>query len=89
METSTYSFLNRKEVFIYPVRFYPTLKYGQTRKNSGETSVNIEFQKFAMFDYNLILIPIHKTSTDHWALAVNILFFSHPKFCNLILYFNF
>ena len=32
----------------------------------GENEGNI----FNVFDFSLVLIPIHKTSTDHWALSV-------------------
>ena len=59
---------NKKEAFVCPVRFYPSLKYGQ---NSQNALVNNENPNFSVFDYNLVLIPIHKTSTDHWALAVS------------------
>ena len=64
--------LNKKEIYVYPIRFYPTLKYGQNdknRQNSNGAYLN-EKENFNLFDYNSLFIPIHKTSTDHWALAV-------------------
>ena len=52
---------------MFPVSFFPTLKYGNMETlKEGENEGNI----FNVFDFSLVLIPIHKTSTDHWALSV-------------------
>ncbi|RNA26603.1 sentrin-specific protease 1-like [Brachionus plicatilis] len=47
-------------VFIYPLSFYPNLKYGFNE------SVELG-EHFNLFKFELILVPIQKT--DHWALA--------------------
>lgn len=50
-------------VFIYPLSFYPNLKYGFNE--NAELNEN-----FNLFKFELVLVPIQKK--DHWALAVSL-----------------
>ena len=53
---------------MFPVSFFPMLKYGNN--SLIEDEIIVTDNNFSIFDFNLVLIPIHKTSTDHWALSV-------------------
>lgn len=74
VEVSANSKLSSTEIFVYPVSFFPILKYGY---QSNDINSNEDFcssnsfylnERFNVFEYKLVLVPIQKT--DHWALAV-------------------
>jgi len=51
-------------LFIYPIDFYASLKYGYgSNVNSMANNLNVN-----LFDYKIVIIPIQK-SEQHWSLA--------------------
>ena len=54
-------------LFIYPIDFYASLKYGYGRSTLNDDGLMIHLN-VNLFDYKRVIIPIQK-SDQHWSLA--------------------
>ena len=53
-------------LFIYPIDFYASLKYGYG--SNVNSTINNNNLNVNLFDYKIVIIPIQK-SEQHWSLA--------------------
>jgi hypothetical protein len=55
-------------LYVYPIDFYASLKYGYGSKISDGSNGLITQMSVNLFDYKLVIVPIQKS--EHWSLAM-------------------